>query len=178
MEVTSRGPPIGRLGRSPNGQIGSPNGQWVAAQEVLSQEASKTLLVTTGPAPPDADSGRREPHRNEPNARRALGTLVADRTLPLTEDSLMLVAYKAGGGDPWTGYLTIKAATEQSFTGARDPLAVLRKRGWHDQHLATPTTRQGAALVEVHETRPARRDRTHGPDRPRPCRRAVPRVRA
>jgi len=89
---------------------------------------SKTLLVTTGLAPPNADNGGQEPHRNEPNARRAIGTLVAARTLPFTEDTLMLVAYQVGGGDPWTGYLTIKAATEQSFTGARDPLAVLRKR--------------------------------------------------
>jgi hypothetical protein len=53
---------------------------------------------------------------------------VAGRTLPFTEDALVRVAYNVGGGDPWTGYLTIKAATEQSFTGARDPAAVLRKR--------------------------------------------------
>jgi hypothetical protein len=37
-------------------------------------------------------------------------------------------AYTVGKGDPWWGYLTIKTATEQSFTGARDPAAVLRKR--------------------------------------------------
>jgi hypothetical protein len=101
----------------------------LAAQEVLYQEvSSKTPYVSTGPAPVAANGGK-EPHKNEPNARRAIAALIRDRTLPFTVEQLLELAYAFGNGDPWDGYLLrIKAATEQSFTGARDPTRVLHKR--------------------------------------------------
>jgi hypothetical protein len=77
----------------------------------------------------DANGGR-EPHENEPNARRALAALVDERRLPFTVEHLLDLAYAHGpGGDPFYGYMhRLRPATEQSFTGARDPAAVLRKR--------------------------------------------------
>jgi hypothetical protein len=109
--------------------MGVPNGHPLAAQEVLYQEvSSKTPYVSTGPAPVAANGGK-EPHKNEPNARRAIAALIRDRTLPFTVEQLLELAYAFGNGDPWDGYLLrIKAATEQSFTGARDPTRVLHKR--------------------------------------------------
>ncbi len=41
---------------------------------------------------------------------------------------LLPEAYRIGHGDPWDGYLKIKAVTEQPITGANNPAAVLRKR--------------------------------------------------
>ena len=35
---------------------------------------------------------------------------------------------RAGDGDPWMGYLAIKAACEESFDGFPDPYAELRRR--------------------------------------------------
>jgi hypothetical protein len=97
-------------------------------QEVLTQEISPSLTpVPTGPAPAELNGGR-ETHEYEPNARRAITALIADRTLPFTPDALLATAYRAGNGDPWQGYLAVKVATEQSLAGARDPAAVLRKR--------------------------------------------------
>jgi hypothetical protein len=84
--------------------------------------------VPKGSASVDANGGR-EPHEHGPNATRALHALVADRSLPFTVEQLLDLAYTAGAGDPWVGYMyRIKPATEQSFDGARDPLAVLRRR--------------------------------------------------
>jgi hypothetical protein len=117
------------LSDSQGGREQSQGGTGVSP-EVFSPEfiPSKTSPVPNGSAPVDADGGR-EQHRNEPNARRAIAALVHDRTLPFTTEQLLDLAYTVGNGDPWDGYLLrVKTATEQSFTGARDPAAVLRKR--------------------------------------------------
>lgn len=66
-------------------------------------------------------------HKNEPNAARAIDTLIAERALPFTADALMRLAYETNP-DPWGGYLAIKHVTEQNFNGARDPVKVLRTR--------------------------------------------------
>lgn len=67
-------------------------------------------------------------HKNEPNARSALGKLRAERSLPLSETELLDFAYSIGNGNPWDGYLSIKHATETPITGANNPAAVLRRR--------------------------------------------------
>jgi hypothetical protein len=109
---------------------GSPNGHPLAAQEVLSQE---NYLPPSHTEPQGyasvAANGGREAHKNEPNARRAIAALIRDRALPFTIEHLLELAYALGNGDPWDGYLLrVKAATEQSFTSARDPTRVLHKR--------------------------------------------------
>jgi hypothetical protein len=109
---------------------GSPTGHPLAAQEVLSQEVlPRPHRSLQGRASVDANGGR-EPHKNEPNARRAIAALVDERRLPFTIEYLLDLAYAHGpGGDPFYGYMhRLRPATEQSFTGARDPAAVLRKR--------------------------------------------------
>jgi hypothetical protein len=94
----------------------------------ITEVSSKTPYVSTGSASVAANGGR-EPHKHEPNARRAIAALIRDRTLPFTVEQLLELAYALGNGDPWNGYLLrIKAATEQSFAGARDPTRVLHKR--------------------------------------------------
>ncbi|MAT18323.1 MAG: hypothetical protein CMF56_07115 [Leifsonia sp.] len=67
-------------------------------------------------------------HEHEPNARRAIATLIAERRLPANEDELLEVAYRIGSGDPWSGYMRIKFITEAPFDGARDPRRVLMAR--------------------------------------------------
>lgn len=54
-------------------------------------------------------------HPHEPNARSALQTLITDRNLELTLDELLTNAYRLGTGDPWEGYLVIKATTEDAL---------------------------------------------------------------
>ncbi len=71
-------------------------------------------------------AGPRHPH--EPNAQSALATLVAERSLPLTADELLIDAYRLGGGDPWAGYMAVKHVTDVPLSGARDPRRVLRHR--------------------------------------------------
>jgi hypothetical protein len=129
LRATPTGHPLDVSDGPQTAKSGSPNGHPLAAQEVLYQEvSSKTPYVSTGPAPVAANGGK-EPHKNEPNARRAIAALIRDRTLPFTVEQLLELAYAFGNGDPWDGYLLrIKAATEQSFTGARDPTRVLHKR--------------------------------------------------
>lgn len=68
------------------------------------------------------------PHEHEPNAISALTTLCKDWHLSLSADDLLPEAYRIGNGNPWDGYLEIKAATQQGFSGARNPDAVLRTR--------------------------------------------------
>lgn len=67
-------------------------------------------------------------HEYEPNARRALEALRAERHLPVDVDELLAIAYEAGHGDPWAGYLATKDATAAGLTGVRDVAAVLRTR--------------------------------------------------
>jgi len=62
-------------------------------------------------------------------AIRALATLISERSLPFNPETLLKAAYRAGAnGDPWDGYLKVKAATAENFAAARDPGAVLRHR--------------------------------------------------
>jgi hypothetical protein len=99
------------------------------APEVCNPEiSSPTSYVTTGAQPLAANNGGRKIHQNEPNTQRAIATLITERTLPIGADELLDLAYRAGNGDPWAGYLKVKTATQESFAGARDPNAVLRKR--------------------------------------------------
>lgn len=72
--------------------------------------------------------GKRKQHANEPNAIRALSDIQRSRRLALSANELLTEAYRIGDGDPWNGYLSIKAATEVSIAGARNPGAVLRAR--------------------------------------------------
>ncbi len=81
--------------------------------------------------PPEEEKGRkrkRQAHPHEPNAVRSLTALVTGRHLPIGTDELLSEAYRIGDGDPWNGYLSIKAITEAPITGARDPAAALRAR--------------------------------------------------
>lgn len=116
------------LSDSQGGREQSQGGTGVSPEVFSPEVPSKTPYVSTGAAPVDAGNGGMEAHEHEPNARRALAALVVERALPFDTDALLRAAYTAGNGDPWWGYLTIKTATEQSFNGARDPAAVLRKR--------------------------------------------------
>jgi hypothetical protein len=70
-----------------------------------------------------------QPHPNEPNAWRALQTLVIDRRLPLNVDELLGYAYRFGAdGDPWDGYLVVKSITEFQLDSAKNPASALRAR--------------------------------------------------
>jgi hypothetical protein len=128
------------LAGDPTGQVDRPNRSSPGTQPVTG-DRPRGLLPEVFPQParaaavdghrgdPQADDGEgMESHQHEPNARRALTALVVERALPFDTDALLRDAYTVGKGDPWWGYLTIKTATEQSFAGARDPAAVLRKR--------------------------------------------------
>ena len=53
-------------------------------------------------------------------------------------NKLLPEAYRIGNGNPWDGYLEIKAATEKPISGARDLAAVLRKRIRDIPPLAAP----------------------------------------
>ncbi|KXC05763.1 helix-turn-helix domain-containing protein [Microbacterium hominis] len=90
--------------------------------------------------PPTPHRGAGGDHKNEPNARRALATIIGSRRLPFTIDELLAIAYTHTTGDPWDGYLTISAATTDAFDDARDPRAVLLKR-IHDRGLHTHQVR-------------------------------------
>jgi hypothetical protein len=70
-----------------------------------------------------------EPHPHEPNARRALRSLLAPVgvTAPEQLDDIVALAYAVGRGDPWIGYQAI-AADSTGLHDARDPVAVLRHR--------------------------------------------------
>jgi hypothetical protein len=131
-----------RLDPDPTAQVDRPNRSRVHTQP-LTGERPRGLLPEVFPQPARAaavdghrgdpqgdDGGGMESHQHEPNARRALTDLVADRRLPFTVEQLLDLAYVLGpGGDPFYGYMhRLRPATEQSFTGARDPAAVLRKR--------------------------------------------------
>lgn len=64
-------------------------------------------------------------HPHEPNARRALAALATG----VETDELLSIAYPAGNGDPWDGYLRIKTECESlNAPGIRNRSAVLRKR--------------------------------------------------
>lgn len=78
--------------------------------------------------PPTPRTGAGGEHKNEPMARRALGTIIGSRQLPFTIDELLAIAYTHPTGDPWQGYLTISHATARHFDDARNPRAVLLKR--------------------------------------------------
>lgn len=100
-------------------------GQKMARQSANSLEAP--------PRVPNSPTGTN--HQNEPFARNAITTLITDRHLPLTLDELTTHAYRLGTGDPWEGYLVIKATTTDAFgPDVKNPAAVLRYRLNH----ATP----------------------------------------
>ncbi len=89
--------------------------------------------VEAPPRVPNSPTGTN--HQNEPFARNAITTLITDRHLPLTLDELTTHAYRLGTGDPWEGYLVIKATTTDAFgPDVKNPAAVLRYRLNH----ATP----------------------------------------
>jgi Bacterial regulatory protein, arsR family len=125
----------------PTGQSGVPNRSDSGTQPVTGDRPrglplevfphpARVAATNGNPSTPQhREDGGREPHKNEPNARRAVAALIRDRTLPFTVEQLLELAYALGDGDPWDGYLLrVKAATEQSFAGARDPTRVLHKR--------------------------------------------------
>lgn len=101
-------------------------------REWVSVSGGMGIAQTGTPAPPTAPTparGRERPiHRHEPNARSALARIVSERRLPFDVDELLRVAYVLGHGDPWDGYLAVKAATEASIGDARDPRALLLAR--------------------------------------------------
>ena len=68
------------------------------------------------------------PHPHEKNALPSLKRACEDARLQITAEELLPDAYRIGNGDPWDGYLEIKAAIDQGFAGARNPVAVLKKR--------------------------------------------------
>ncbi|MFV9424930.1 hypothetical protein [Microbacterium sp. S1037] len=67
-------------------------------------------------------------HPHEKNALPSLKRACEDARLQISAEELLPDAYRIGNGDPWVGYLEIKAAIDQGFAGARNPVAVLRKR--------------------------------------------------
>jgi hypothetical protein len=99
----------------------------------LPSESSPSESSTSAARAPDRDppvpaANGGQAHKYEPNARRALATLISERSLPFTPEALLEAAYRVGAGDPWDGYLKVKAATAENFATARDPAAVLRHR--------------------------------------------------
>jgi len=62
-------------------------------------------------------------HEHEPNARRALAALGAGDV-----EALLALAYDAGDGDPWAGYLAMKPELESLPEKVRDLPALLRHR--------------------------------------------------
>ncbi|RIJ19412.1 hypothetical protein DZF97_00725 [Clavibacter nebraskensis] len=64
-------------------------------------------------------------HEREPDALRALATLVEERRLPLTAAELLPHASRLGDGDPWVGYLEVKRRSVQSLDDARSPRHLL-----------------------------------------------------
>lgn len=86
------------------------------------------LTVRQGTRSSELDPPQGGAHEHEPNARRALEALRAERHLPVDVDELLALAYEAGLGDPWAGYLATKDATAAGLTGVRDVAAVLRTR--------------------------------------------------
>jgi hypothetical protein len=78
------------------------------------------------PAPEAADRHAVAQHEREPDALRALATLVQDRRLPLRAADLLPDAYRLGAGDPWAGYLEVKRRTVKSLEDATSPTGLLR----------------------------------------------------
>jgi DNA-binding transcriptional ArsR family regulator len=79
----------------------------------------RTVLRTT-----PGGGGLRSVHNHEPNARRALAALGLDGAV----DELLAIAYDAGDGDPWAGYLAVKAEADNLPPTVRDLPALLRHR--------------------------------------------------
>jgi len=99
--------------------------KWVAVSGVMDTGQTGTPAPTSAPIPAPLAASI---HEHEPNARSALGRIVHGRTLPFSVDELLRAAYALGDGDPWDGYLKIKASTESALGDARDPRAVLLAR--------------------------------------------------
>lgn len=119
----------GAPAESPEDSTGHPEGA------VKNSEQSTLRVSTEHPqglngAPSDSPRGVQEKydHPHEPNAHRALITIIRERSLPLPIDELMQHAYRLGSGDPWAGYQQIKVITAGSFSWADDPAAVIRSR--------------------------------------------------
>ncbi|MEO2132752.1 hypothetical protein [Microbacterium sp.] len=114
----------------------SPEASTGHLEGAVKNSEQSTLKVSTGHpeglngAPSDSPRGVQEhyEHPHEPNAHRALITIIRERSLPLPIDELMEHAYRLGAGDPWAGYQRIKVITAGSFSWADDPAAVIRSR--------------------------------------------------
>jgi len=115
-----------RPNRSDNGtQPLSPD----VPRESSPRESSPSAARAPDRDPPVPAGNGGQAHKYEPNARRAIATLISERSLPFTPEALLETAYRVGAErDPWDGYLKVKAATVENFATARDPAAVLRHR--------------------------------------------------
>lgn len=114
----------------------SPEASTEHPEGAVNNSEQGTLRVSTGHpqglnrAPSGSPRGVQEKyeHPHEPNAHRALTTIIRERNLPLSVDELIEHAYRLGSGDPWVGYQQIKVITADSFSWAGNPAAVIRSK--------------------------------------------------
>jgi hypothetical protein len=94
----------------------------------IEEKRTTPLPPTPTDTPPANGRGEFPTHIYETNARAALTRVHRECQLPIDPDELLDIAYRAGSGDPWAGYLAMKDDLVRSLEGSRDPARVLRSR--------------------------------------------------